>query len=178
MYCTPQTLTAINKECGSNVGGVKVTAFRNRADVESVTIVDGMVTAVTLATGAAEDAAVVSFRPQTAAFTHEATIDQANGTFFYTHTLALRLAKMTAAKRTSVVALTHADTIALVKDNNGNVWLTGYDEPLMASADTGGTGTAHTDPNEYAPTFSCMAELPPMPVEAAAVATFLGSAEF
>lgn len=178
MNCTPQTLSDINMECGSNVGGVKVTAFRNAADIESVTVTDGVVTAITLKQDAATSAAIISFRPQTCAFSHEATIDQAQGTFYYTVTLAMRLAKMNAAKRTAIVALTHAATMALVKDNNGEVWLVGKDEPLMASADAGSTGTAHSDPNEYTPTLACMSELPPMTVNAAAVTAFLGEAEF
>ena len=180
MYCTPQTLSNINMECGSNVGGVKVTAFRNRADVVSITVTSGVVTAFTLSSDQSTpaDAATIAFRPQTAMLQSEATIDQVAGTHFYTNTLSMRHAKMDASKRTSIIALMHAATIALVKDNNGKVWLVGNEEPLLGSALVGTTGTAHSDANEYTPTFTCMSELPPMTVDDAAVATFLGDADF
>ena len=48
-YCTPQTLSGIATECGSNVGGGLATAYRNRADIADIRIVDGVVTAFTLA---------------------------------------------------------------------------------------------------------------------------------
>lgn len=180
MYCTPQTLSDIKAECGTNIGGVKSVAVRNRADVTAITITDGVVSALTLssATGTPVDAAVIGFRPQTCLLSSEATIDQVAGTHFYTNTLSFRFAKMNAAKRTSIVALSHAQTIALVKDNNDTVWLVGYEEPLSASALTGTTGTAHSDANEYTPSLSCMSPDLLYPVSTAAVSSFLGDAEF
>ena len=73
-YCTPQTLSDINVECGANLGGVKVAAIRNRADITAVTIADGEVTAVTLSTaqGTPADATVIAFRDQTCQLSSEA----------------------------------------------------------------------------------------------------------
>lgn len=177
-YCTPQTLSDIAAECGANVGGVRVVAIRNRAEVTAITVTLGVVTAITLDTGVdtPADATILAFRPQTCMLQSEATIDDVAGVHFYTNTLSFRFAKMTAAKRASVNALTHAETIAIVLDNNGNYWLVGDTEPLRASAVTGTTGTAHTDANEYTPSLAAMSDALPMTVDASAVATFLGDA--
>lgn len=175
-YCTPATLTNITTECGSNMGGVKATAYRNRADIESITVTDGVVTAITLATGASVSAAVLGFRRGTCSMNSEATVDAQAGTFFHTTTISHRFAKMNASKRTSIIALTHAETIALVKDNNGEVWLVGDENPLTVAGNTGTTGTVSSDPNEYTPSFSCESENPPMTVASGVVTTFLGTA--
>ncbi len=177
-YCTPQTLSDINVECGANLGGVKVTAIRNRADITAVTIVDGEVTAMTLSTalGTPGDATVIAFRDQTCQLSSEGTIDDVSGVHYYTHTLAFRFPKMSASKRMSIHALTHAETIAIVKDNNGKMWLVGNEAPLRASAVTAGTGTAYSDPNEYVPTLACVSPELLCEVSAAAAATFLGDA--
>ena len=174
-YCTPQTLSGIATECGSNVGGVLATAYRNRADIADIRIVDGVVTAITLADSpTSDDAAVLSFRK--GSLVSESTIDQQAGTFFYTNTISHRFAKMDASKRASIAALSHAESIALVKDANGVVWLVGNEEALTAASVSGNTGTTHTDANEYTPTFSCISPELPFTVSPEAVATFLGRA--
>lgn len=175
-YCTPQTLSDIAVECGSNVGGVDVVAIRNRSDIDSITVVDGVVTALTLDAGAAADATVLAFRSQTCQLSCEATIDDTAGVHFYTNTLSFRFNKMTAAKRVSVKALTLAETIAIVKDNNGTYWLVGEGEPMRVATMTASTGTAWTDANEYVPTLACMSPEIPMTIATAAITTFLGSA--
>lgn len=177
-YCTPQTLSDINVECGANLGGVKVVAIRNRADITAVTIVDGEVTAMTLSTalGTPADATVIAFRDQTCQLSSEGTIDDVSGVHYYTHSLAFRFPKMSASKRMSIHALTHAETIAIVKDNNGKLWLVGNESPLRASAVTAGTGTAYSDPNEYVPTLACVSAELLCEVSAAAAGTFLGDA--
>ena len=175
-YCTPQTLSDIAVECGANVGGVQIVAIRNRADIASLTETLGVVTGITLDSDAPADATVLAFRPQTCMLNSEATIDDVQGIHFYTNTLSFRFNKMSAAKRTSVNALVHAETIAVVKDANGICWLVGVEEPLRASAMVGTTGTAHTDANEYTPTLSCMSPEVPMTIDSSAVATFLGDA--
>ena len=83
---------------------------------------------------------------------------------------------MSASKRMSIHALTHAETIAIVKDNNGKMWLVGNEAPLRASAVTAGTGTAYSDPNEYVPTLACVSPELLCEVTAAAAGTFLGDA--
>lgn len=176
-YCTPQTLSGIATECGSNVGGVLATAYRNRADIADIKIVDGVVTVITLVeTPTSDDAAVLSFRKGTCSLVSESTIDQQAGTFFYTNTISHRFAKMDASKRASIAALSHAESIALVKDANGVVWLVGNEEALTAASVSGNTGTGHTDANEYTPTFSCISPELPCTVAPEVVAAFLGRA--
>lgn len=177
-YCTPQTLSDINVECAANIGGVKVVAIRNRAEITGITIADGEVTAMVLSTdlGTPADATVLAFRDQTCQLSSEGTIDDVAGVHYYTHTLAFRFPRMSAAKRMSIHALTHAETIAIVKDNNGKMWLVGNEAPLRASAVTAGTGTAFSDPNEYVPTLSTVSPELLCEVTAAAAATFLGDA--
>ena len=176
-YCTPQTLSDIKTECGSNVGGVLATAYRNRADIADIKIVDGVVTGISLNDSpTSADAAVLSFRKGTCSLLSESTIDQQAGTFFYTNTISHRFAKMDATKRASIAALSHAESIALVKDANGVVWLVGNEEPLTAASVSGNTGTTHTDANENTPTFSCISPELPCTVAPEVVADFLGRA--
>ena len=174
-YC-PQTLSDINIECKSSIGGVKVVAIRNRDDVDKLTIVDGRVTNIGLTSGAPEDATVIAFREQTCQLSSEGTIDDVQGTHFYTHTLAFRFPRMEATKRMSIHALTHAQTIAIVKDNNSILWLVGWEAPLHAATVTSGTGTAYSDPNEYVPALSCVSPELLFEVDSSAATSFLGNA--
>lgn len=173
MSCT-QTLSGINTSCESNVGGIVEVYAQNKSDITAITLADGKVSAFTLASDAAA-AAVLNFRKQTGSLTSTITVDDANGTQYVSSDLALRFAKMETAKRTSVIALAHAETVLIVKDQNGKYWLLGYDNPVTLSAGTGSTGTAMGDANEYALTLNDISAELPYEVEEAAVTTFLNA---
>lgn len=172
--CTPVTLSSIAVECGTNVGGIKRVYAQNFANVDSVTVTDGKITAIKLATSAPE-AATFDFRKQTGSLASEYTIDDAAGVKYVTNTLALRFAKMDTAKRTAFMAMANGELALIVEDNNGRYWYLGKDAPVTLSAGTGGTGTAFGDANEYAPTLSDMSAEMPHEVAAEALTAFIGT---
>jgi hypothetical protein len=174
MSCT-QTISGINTSCDSNVGGIVEVYAQNKSDITAITLTDGKVSALTLDAGAVA-AATLSFRKQTGSLTSTINVDDAAGTQYVSSDLSLRFAKMETAKRTSVIALAHAETILIVKDQNGKYWLLGYDNPVTLSAGTGSTGTAMGDANEYALTLNDISAEFPYEVVSAAVTTFLNAA--
>jgi hypothetical protein len=56
---------------------------------------------------------------------------------------------METAKRVEMSALAQNELVLVVKDANGKYWLLGKDEPVMATAGEGVTGTARGDRNGY-----------------------------
>ena len=61
----------------------------------------------------------------------------------------------------------------IVKDNNGKFWYLGYDEPVMASAGDGQTGTAASDANRYSITLQDQSLAFPYEVEASVIDTIV-----
>lgn len=175
--CTPQTLSGIATECGTNVGGIKVVAAQNRASLKGITVTDGKITAIDMATGAAE-AAVYGFRKQTGSLTSTYQISDDSGSKMVQSDLVLRFAKMETSKRVSITALANAETVLLVKDQNDKVWLLGYDNGVTIGAGVGQTGTAFTDANEYQLTLTDLSRELPYEVADTAVTAFLAGAEF
>lgn len=174
MSCT-QTLSNINVDCGANKGGVVELYAHNRSVVSAITVTDGKVTAFTLANNAPE-AAKFAFRKQSSGLTSTLTVDQTAGVKFVTSEMAMRFSKMETAKRVAIQAMSDAEMVCIVKDENGKYWLLGYDSPVTISAGTGATGTAHTDANEYTITLSDTSAEFPYEVDSSAVTTFLNAA--
>lgn len=173
MSCT-QTLSGINTSCDSNVGGIVEVYAQNKADIASMTVTDGKISAITLTAGAPA-AAVLLFRKQTGSLVSTWNVDDAAGSKYVSSDLTLRFAKMETAKRTAVLALAHGETVLIVKDQNGLYWLVGYDNPVTLSAGGGNTGTAMGDANEYTLTLNDVSRDLPFEVASAAVTTFLNA---
>ena len=171
MACT-QTLSSITTGCEGVVGGLVEVYAHNKADIASITVSDGKVSAFALA-NLAPSAAKLAFRKQTGSMTSTWKIDDTAGVRYVTTELALRFAKMETAKRTSLMALAQAETILIVKDQNGKYWLMGKDNPVTISAGTGETGTAHGDANQYTINLQDLSSEMPFEVADAAVTTFL-----
>lgn len=72
-----------------------------------------------------------------------------DGASYVTTELALVFSRMDAAKRASIQALALGEVMAIVEDNNGELWFLGADAPLVATAGAGETGTAMADANRY-----------------------------
>jgi hypothetical protein len=119
----------------------------NFADVTGVTITDGVVSAVTMATDAKFKK--YSFAKNTGSLTSTYNIDAASGVKFVTSDLLLQFNRMETSKRVEISALALGDLAVIVKDANGKYWYLGKDEPVNASASDGQTGTARADANRY-----------------------------
>lgn len=171
MACST-VLTGIALDC-ANAGGIKKVYIAPIADVSSVTVTAGKVTAITMGE-VGKKFKEYSFRKNTASLTKTATKDDAAGTSFVTSEVALRFAKMDSAKRTEMQALLTGNVYVIVLDNNGQYWFLGYDSYCSASAATGESGTALGDANQYTINLSAETVEFPQTVDDSIIAALIG----
>lgn len=146
MPCT-QTLSGLTRDCSANMGGIVEALIANFDDVTSVTITDGVIGTVSMASSAKFKR--YSFAKNTGNLTSTYNLDPASGVRFVTSELLLQFNRMETAKRVEITALALGDLAIIVKDANGKYWYLGKDEPVNASAGDGQTGTARSDANRY-----------------------------
>lgn len=159
-----QTLSGLAKDCSSNMGGILEVLLANFDDVTGVTLTDGVISAITMASGTpAPKFKKYNFAKNTGSLTSTYTLDPASGVKFVTSDLVLQFNRMETAKRVEITALSLGDLVAIVKDANGKYWYLGKDEPVNAAACDGQTGTARSDANRYSVTLRD--ESPQMPYE-------------
>ena len=106
-----------------------------------------------------------TFRRNTANMTSTLNIDDANGINYVQTDLQLVFSRMDLSKRLEIIGLSQAPSAAVVKDANGNYWALGYNEPVIASAGEGATGTNRSDSNHYSLTLTDISETFPLPVQ-------------
>lgn len=158
MSCS-QTLSGIARDCKGNMGGVAEVYIANRDDVSAVTLTEGKVSAITMASG--KTFQVYQFNRGTASMTSTYNISAENGTKYVGTDLVLVFSRMETAKRIEMTALAVNDLYVIVKDANGLFWLLGYDHPVNAGTGDANTGTAIADRNGYSITLhDDSAELP------------------
>ena len=170
MACST-VLTGIALDC-ANAGGIKKVCIAPIADVSSVTVTAGAVSAITMSS--TKKFKEYSFRKNTASLTKTATKDDAAGTSFVTSEVALRFAKMDNAKRTEMQALLTGNVYVIVLDNNGEYWFLGYDSYCSASAATGESGTSLGDANQYTINLSAETVEFPQTVDDTIIAAIIG----
>lgn len=146
MACN-QTISGIVQDCATSKGGVAEVYLANYEDVTDVAVTDNKVTGITMASG--KKFHRYYFRPGTSSMTSTLTIDNAAGVNFVQTLLIMLYSRMETTKRVEMSALAVNDLRAIVKDANGVFWLLGEEEPVIANAGDGQTGTAKTDANRY-----------------------------
>lgn len=153
------------------MGGIKEVYLTNHSDVDQVTAETGKITAITMA--AEQKFKKYSFRKGTSSMTSTLTVDKSNGVKYYTTDLVMLFSKMETSKREEIEAMADGEMAVIVKDNNGLYWYLGYDEPVMASAGDGQTGTAASDANRYSITLQDQSLALPYEVEASVIETIV-----
>ena len=156
-----QTLSGLTRDCSSNMGGIVEALIANYADVTGVTVSDGIISAISMASSAKFKR--YSFAKNTGSLTSNYNIDAASGVKYVTTDLLLQFNRMETSKRVEITALALGDLAIIVKDANGKYWYLGKDEPVNASAGDGQTGTARGDANRY--TITLQDESQEMPYE-------------
>lgn len=147
MACN-QTLNGLARDCQPSMGGIVEAHAINREYIEKITASEeGKITAITITT--AEKFKSFYFNRNTGSMTSNYTLDPATGVRYVTTDLVLQFNRMETAKRVEVTALAQNELALIVKDANGKYWLLGKDEPVMATAGEGVTGTARGDRNGY-----------------------------
>lgn len=140
MSCS-QTLTAIQLDCNSSIGGIKKVWIGNYNE----TSFSGTGDTVT-ATGTFIP---FEFRKQTGSLSSTLNVEDAAGSNYVTSELVLRFSKMDTNKRLQIAALSKTPLRIVVEDNNGEKFALGVDNYVSASGGNGNTGTNFGDSNEY-----------------------------
>ena len=149
MACA-QTLAGIVRDCNPNMGGLRSVYLANFADVDSITVTSSVVTAITMVSS--KKFYKYEFVRNTASMSSNYAVNAENGTTYVETDLRMVFNRMDTTKRLEIVALAQGELVAIVEDNNGNMWYLGYDEPLTLNAGDGLTGTARADRNGYSVT--------------------------
>lgn len=149
MACA-QTLAGIVRDCNPNMGGLRSVYLANFADVDSITVTSSVVTAITMVSS--KKFYKYEFVRNTASMSSNYSVNAENGTTYVETDLLMVFNRMDTTKRLEIVALAQGELVAIVEDNNGNMWYLGYDEPLTLNAGDGLTGTARADRNGYSVT--------------------------
>lgn len=146
MACN-QAISGLVQDCATSKGGVAEVYLANYDDVSAITVTDGQVTGITMATG--KKFKRYYFRPGTSSMTSTLNLDVAAGVNFVQTLLNMLFSRMETTKRIEMSALAVNDLRGIVKDSNGVYWMLGEEEPMIANAGDGQTGTAKTDANRY-----------------------------
>ena len=162
MSCS-QTLNGLARDCETSKGGIIEAYIANFDDVESVTVSEDMITAITMADSAKFKKYV--FKRNTGNYASTLNVDPANGVNFVSTDIVFQFTKMETAKRVEIAALSVGELAVIVKDANGKYWYFGKDEAVSASAGSGQTGTARTDGNMYSITLQDNSETWPYEIQ-------------
>lgn len=146
MACS-QTLNGLLRDCEGSVGGIAQVLLANFDDVTGVTVSDDIITAISMANSAKFKK--YDFRPNTGSMTSTMLRNLENGSLYWQTDLVLAFSKMETVKRIEINAMAINDMVSIVKDMNGKYWYLGKDEPIIATAGDGQTGTARADRNGY-----------------------------
>ena len=90
---------------------------------------------------------------ETGSYTENGVFSTENGTAFYEQTLSITLHKLDAALRNKILILGQGKWRIIVKDQRGNYFLMGKQNPVRVSASTPGLGKAYGDLNGAIITF-------------------------
>ena len=153
------------------MGGIVEAHAINREYLSDVAAQEGVIKQITLAEG--EKFKSYYFSRNTGSMTSNYTLDPATGVRYVTTDLVLQFNRMETTKRIEVTALAQNELALIVKDANGKYWLLGKDEPVMATAGEGVTGTARGDRNGYGITLQDTSLEMPYEVDAELVAELL-----
>ena len=160
MACS-QTLAGISRDCAANMGGIKVVYLANHSDVTSLTEASGAITAVTMASS--KKFYKYEFQPGTSSLSSNYAVNAENGTKYVESDLLMVFNRMDTTKRLEITAMAQGALVAIVEDNNGNMWYLGHDDPVFLNAGDGLTGTARGDRNGYSVTLRDTSIEMPMP---------------
>lgn len=166
-YCN-QTLAGITLDCSNNKGGIKTVYIANYGDVTGFEENEGVITGITMASGATFKA--YQFRKNTGSMNSTLTADETNGLNYVTTEVSLVFTKMDTAKRVEMAALSLGQLAVIVLDSNGIYWYITPDDYASASAGTGETGTAKGDRNAYTLTLSVENDGYPIEIAETAIA--------
>lgn len=146
-YCN-QTLSGIQLDCSSSMGGIKKVYIANYDDVKGfVTDEQGYITNITMAEGAKFKP--YQFRKQTGSLVSTLNVNEQSGLNYVSTELTLVFTKMETLKRLEMSALSKGQLRVIVEDCNGNFYFLGADDYVSAIEGGGSSGVSKSDSNSY-----------------------------
>ena len=149
MTCTLASLSGLTLDCEVSRGGLKEVYISNWVASAATAIKASLEGATTASTVTAGTWYKYDFRRGGASMTSTLNIDEANGTNYVSTDLVLNFGRMNLTKWTEMKALSLNTVMCFVVDSNGEKYFLGLDEPVVASAGQGETGSAKGDSNAY-----------------------------
>ena len=156
-------------DCKDSVGGIKSIHVIDWA-ASGFTVAGGEVTASTVASG---DVYTYELPKGVGSMTTTTNVSTENGTVFNQTDVVARLRKLSTSKRNELKLLAQNRVFCIVKDNNDNYWLAGYEYGCDITSMTAESGTAMGDVQGYNFTLSAIETEAPYLVQSAVV-TSLG----
>jgi hypothetical protein len=155
-------------DCKDSIGGVKSIHLIDWA-ASGFSIGGGEVTATTVTGGVY----TYELPKGTGSMVVTTNVSTENGTSFNQADVAFKLRRLSTAKRNELKLLAAGRVFCIVKDNNDEYWLAGYEYGCDVTSMVGNTGTAMGDSVGYEVTLSAIESEAPYKVQAS-VATSLG----
>jgi len=145
--------------CRDNIGGVQE-VYIGEWNSSSMTYVYGADNIIGTFSGATVSFYTFQQEIETASYTENGVFSIENGTSFYEQTLTITLHKIEAALRNKILLLGQGKWRVIVKDQRGNYFLMGHQNPVRVSASTPGLGKAYGDLNGAVITFMTKESVP------------------
>lgn len=165
------SLSGIPYECDVNLAGIKTLYLTDWNNVESVTVDDDTISAITMKDTMKFKKYV--FAKNTGSLTKTMTKDDSKGTRYFLNEFTCNFNKMNEYKRVELNELAAGQIAGIVEDMNGIYWYLGKDNYCTATAVTGQSGASTDDGNYYSLTIQDMSGALPFPVDASAVASVI-----
>jgi hypothetical protein len=154
-------------DCKDSVGGIKSIHVIDWAS-SGFTVSGGEVTASTVASG---DVYTYELPKGVGSMTTTTNVSTENGTVFNQTDVVARLRKLSTSKRNELKLLAQNRVFCIVKDNNDNYWLAGYEYGCDITSMTAESGAALGDVLGYNFTLSAIETEAPYLVQSAVVTT-------
>lgn len=154
-------------DCKDSVGGVKSIHLMNWT-ASKFTVASGEVTATTFASGDVFD---YELPKGTGSMTTTTNVSVENGTVFNQADVAFKLRRLSTAKRNEMKLLAQGRCYAIVKTNNDDAFLVGYEYGCDVTSMVANTGTAMGDSTGYEVTLSAIESEAPYKVQSGVLTT-------
>jgi len=154
-------------DCKDSVGGVKSIHLMNWT-ASKFTVASGEVTATTFASGDVFD---YELPKGTGSMTTTTNVSVENGTVFNQADVAFKLRRLSTAKRNEMKLLAQGRCYAIVKTNNDDAFLVGYEYGCDVTSLVANTGTAMGDSTGYEVTLSAIESEAPYKVQSGVLTT-------
>lgn len=139
--------SGISNDCRDNVAGLKIVYIGEKSSLATFTHASGTVTAMTMSSGKKLWTYEQEF--ETATASDDLDPNAPNGSIQYLHKLALKFKKRSATNSYILRTLALRDLVAVVKDNNDNLYVLGGEFGIRMVQSPASFGTNLSDMNGY-----------------------------